>query len=213
MLKIFPRTLPLAFAISLCWLSAGLVILLILPLPAQAGKKGKAPQEIGGFVLGSAIGDYADVTESNFLKEIVVTNRYGFRKGIVSYGVCKYTDQILKIELKYENSTKEFFNELLKKFKDSYGPPDEWKGDSFGIHHVWKWRFIDERNREISLLLQHNLQDPSENTGNMVKMSYPHLLEEEQECFNQMCDEVKDDQEKQRREKIKEADWHFMIPR
>ena len=210
--KTFPSILPVGLTTASRLLAVCMVVVLVCCPTAQASKA-KAPQQVGGFVLGTAIGDYTDVTESNFLKEIVVTNRHGFRKGIVSYGVCKYTDRILKIELKYEDSSKKFFTVLLEKFKDSYGPPDEWKGDSFGIHHVWKWHFIDDQNREVSLLLQHNLQDPNENTGNMVKMSFPRLLEEEQDCFNQMCDEVKDDQEKLRREKIKEADWGFMIPR
>lgn len=194
-------------------LTGVLVILIQLLYSPGLASQAKAPQEIGGFTLGTQVGAYPDVTDSNYLKEIVITNRYGFRKGIISYGVCKYTDRILKIELKYENSSKDFFKKLLDEFKKNYGPPDEWKGDSFGILHVWKWRFIDADKRTVSLLLQHNLQDPTENTGNMVKLSFPDLMQEEQDCFNQMCDQVKDDKEKERREKMKEANWQFMIPR
>jgi hypothetical protein len=190
-----------------------LILLFAVPPAPAFSADSKVPREVGGFVLGSKISDYPDVVHSNFLKEIVVTDHLGFRKGIVSYGVCKYAGQILKIELKYADSSKKYFQKLLDEFKKSYGPPAEWKGDSFGILHVWKWYFVDQDKKAVSLLLQHNLQDPNESVGNMVKLSYPDLIQEEQECFNQMCDEAKVKHGKNLREQKHQADWDYLIPR
>lgn len=173
----------------------------------------KVPSEVGGFALGSDVNDYPDVMNTNFLKEMVVTDRHGFRKGVISYGICQYTDKILKIQLKYEDRSKEYFKKLLKRYKKEYGPPHEWKGDSFGILHVWKWHFVDEEKREVSLVLQHNLRNPNETIGNMVKLTYPTMIEDERVCFNQMCEEMKNDHDKQLLEDIKKPDWEYLIPR
>ena len=179
--------------------------------PIMAAAK-TVPQGVGGFVLGSHMKDYPEVVENNFLKETVITDWYGFRKGVISVGVCKHTDVILKIQLKYEDSIKEFFKKLLEEYKRSFGSPDEWKGDSFGILHVWKWNFVDDENRRVTLLLQHNLKNTNETIGNQVKISFPDLLQEERDCFNQFCEEQKSDQDKQRLQERKKPDWKYMIP-
>lgn len=171
------------------------------------------PKEVGGFALGADISDYPNVMQTNFLKELVVTDRYGFRKGIISYGICKHEKKILHIRLKYEDPSKKYYKQLLKKFKQKFGEPDEWKGDSFGILYIWKWYFTDEENRAVSLTLQHNLRNPNENIGNMVKLSYPKLIEEERACFNQMCEEKKGEQDKDTLETMKQPDWQYLIPR
>lgn len=171
------------------------------------------PHEVGGFSLGSDISEYPDAMDTNYLKEMVITDWRGFRKGIISYGICKHSNKILKIRFKYENSDKKYFHKLLKEFEKMYGEPDEWKGDSFGILHVWKWYFIDTDKKKVSLTLQHNLRNPNETIGNMVKLSYPDLLDEERLCFNEMCEEMKSDQDKQRLEELKKPDWQYLVPR
>lgn len=171
------------------------------------------PNQVGGFVLGSDVSEYPEAMNSNYLKEMVVTDWHGFRKGVISYGVCKYPDKIVKIDLKYEDQSKEYFLKLLAEYKKRFGAPDEWKGDSFGILHIWKWYFIDKDKKNVSLLLQHNLRNPNEAIGNVVKLSYPDLMEEERECFNQMCEEQKSEQDKTRLEEIKKPDWQFLVPR
>lgn len=184
-------------------------------LLAAAGLKAaeNVPHEVGGFVLGSDLKDYPEVVESSYLRETVVTDLYGFRKGYISVGVCKHVDKILRIRMKYEDTSKKFFKELLEEYKKHFGPPDEWKGDSFGILHIWKWYFTDTQGRQVSLLLQHNLRNTNETIGNTVKLSYPDLIEEERLCFNEMCEEHKSDMDHQRLEKMKMPDWHYMIPR
>ena len=196
------RTIVLAIA---CCLS------LINSAPVVA--KGKAPLEVGGFVLGSDVGDYPDAMNTNFLKEMVITDWHGFRKGVISYGICKYPNKIVRIELKYEDQTKEYFLKLLEEYKKQFGAPDEWKGDSFGILHIWKWYFKDSSNQTVSLLLQHNLRNPNESIGNVVKLSYTDMIDEERKCFNQMCEQKKSDKDRERLEQLKKPDWQFLIPR
>lgn len=183
-----------------------------LNVPASRAAE-TVPHEVGGFVLGSDISEYPDAMNTNYLKEMVITDWHGFRKGVISYGICKYPDKIVRIELKYEDQTKEYFQKLLDEYKKRFGAPDEWKGDSFGILHIWKWYFKDSNNQTVSLLLQHNLRNPNEAVGNVVKLSYADMMEEERECFNQMCEEKKSDQDRERLELLKKPDWQYLIPR
>lgn len=184
-----------------------------LSTPTWAAATTAIPHEVGGFALGSDISEYPDAMNTNYLKEMVITDWHGFRKGVISYGICKYPDKIVKIDLKYEDQSKEYFQMLLAEYKKRFGPPDEWKGDSFGILHIWKWFFTDSENRAVSLLLQHNLRNPNEAIGNVVKLSYPAMMEEERECFNQMCEEQKSDKDKARLEELKKPDMQYLIPR
>ena len=91
-----------------------LVLLLFFPAAIQAKE---IPVEVGGFVLGSNVTDYPDIEYSNFLKEVVIYDWHGFDKGIISYGICDSPGEIVKIKLKYEDSSKKFFKTLLKKYK------------------------------------------------------------------------------------------------
>ncbi len=181
----------------------------IFPIPALAEN---TPHEIAGIRLGTSVNDYPDIIQSNFLKEVVVTDWHGFRKGIISYGTCKHIDQILKIDMKYENKSKEFFQKLLTQFREKFGEPDKWKGDSFGIMHKWKWQFIDKEQNQVSLALQYNDKDSDETIGNMVKLAYPEKIEEERLCFITMCQSRKDHTEAARKEDLKTSDWSYLVP-
>jgi hypothetical protein len=172
-----------------------------------------APSEVGGIALGSRIDTYPDIISSNFMKEVVVTDRHGFRKGVISYGVCKYEGEILKIRLKYEDKSKSFYKTLLTKYRKKFGAPDSWNGDSFGLLHIWKWHFIDKNQNRISLNLQYNAKDPNETIGNVVKLSYPDRIEEERICFMQMCDQAHDKTDAKLMEELKKSDWSYLIPR
>jgi hypothetical protein len=186
-----------------------LIFILFFPVILQAKE---VPVEVGGFVLGSNVTDYPDIEYSNFLKEVVIYDWHGFDKGIISYGICDSPGEIVKIKLKYEDSSKKFFKTLLKKYKKKYGKPNEWKGDSFGILHVWKWKFTDKNNNRINLILQHNTKDPNENNGNMVKLYLPDQIVREQKCFTKTCDSHMEQRDKEQLKMRKIADWKYMIP-
>ena len=170
------------------------------------------PHEIAGIKLGTNVNGYPDIIRSNFLKDVVVTDWHGFRKGIISYGTCKHIDQILKIDMKYENKSREFYQKLLTEFRKKFGEPDKWKGDSFGIMHKWKWNFTDKEQNQVSLALQHNDKDSDETIGNMVKLAYPEKIEEERRCFINMCQNMKGKTEAARNDELKNSDWSHLVP-
>ena len=184
--------------------------LLATTVPASAVD---APTEIGGFKLGSDITDYPEIESSNYLREVVINDWHGFRKGIISYGTCAYPGKIIKLRMKYQDKSKKFYEELLKRYKDKYGKPTEWKGDAFGVLYVWKWRLYDKNGERVNLILQHNLQNDDENIGNVVKMSYPEREEKERICFITFCDENKTEEQKAQIKERRKPDWDYMIPR
>ena len=194
-------------------LSALLIVcLLVFCNPVQA-ETDPCPTEIGGFTLGEELEDLIGIQSSSYLKEIIVTDHYGFRKGFLLIGTCKYKDKVLRIRLKYNDSSLSFFKDLLKRYKKLYGEPDEWKGDSFGIVRIWKWYFTDDKGRKVSLSLQHNTRDSNENIGNAVKLTYSELLDEERECLNAALKAEKANLSTEELEAMKEPDWLYMIPR
>ncbi len=173
----------------------------------------EVPKEIGGFRLGEDITEYSDIEYSNYLKEVVVTDWHGFRKGVISYGICAAPGKIVRIEMKFENSSKELFDVLLKKYKEKFGKPEVWGGDAFGILSKWKWIFTDENHHTVNLILQHNLKNHNENIGNLVKLYYPEREEEERLCFIEQCQINKDEEQQQRMRERKELNWDYVIPR
>lgn len=187
-----------------------LVLLLSLPSTALAGDG--VPHEIAGIKLGDSIESYPDFEYSNFLKEIVVMDWHGFRKGVISYGICQSPGIIVRLQMKYEDSSKSFFNTLLSRFKNEYGPPHLWEGDSFGIKHIWKWQFTDKEGQRVNMILQHNTHDSNASLGNQVKIYYPEKIEEEHLCFLRMCEEIDDPQQKQRKDELKKSGWEYLIP-
>ena len=189
-----------------------IIIFSFILIPALSAA-GNAPKEIGGFKIGEDIAKYTQVESSNYLKEVVITDWYGFRKGIISYGICAYPGKIVRINLKYEDSGKNFYKKLLQEFKARFGEPAEWGGDAFGILFKWKWRFVDGNNEIVNLVLQHNLKDHRENIGNIVKLYYPAREEEERLCFNKKCELWKSDKEQAEVEKRKQMNWDYLIPK
>ncbi len=170
------------------------------------------PHEIAGISLGSNVNNYPDLITSNYLKDVVVTDWHGFRKGVISYGMCLSKDIILKIDMKYADKSKSFFTKLLKRFRHKFGEPDIWNGDSFGVKFIWKWQFIDKENNRINLKLQHNSKDSNESIGNMLKLSYPDKINKERQCFMDMCEQSKENIDKQRRDELQKSDWSFLVP-
>jgi len=172
----------------------------------------KSPSSIAGIALGSMVDNYPDIVRSNFLREVVVTDWHGFRQGVISYGECKYREQILKIDMKYQDKSKQFYRQLLEKFKEKYGEPNTWEGDSFGVMRIWKWYFEDENGEPVSLTLQYNGKNAQETIGNVVRLSYPRKMDEERLCFNAMCKMQKKQRSEQTREERQKSDWSHLIP-
>ena len=179
----------------------------------------QAPHEIAGFVLGKNIDEYRDavvlasdmpIRHRDSIHEVQIKPIPGYKSGIVSYGTCIEKGRILRIRLKYLDTSKKFYNTLLSRYKKRFGEPSEWRGDPFHIVINWKWSFTDKDGKRISLQLQHNTKDVEEKIGNTVRLSMPDAIQAEQ-----MCMEKKADASKQRQESSSGAppDWTLLIPR
>jgi len=159
----------------------------VLLTALNASAVNNAPHEIGGFRLGASIDEYEFISYRNYLKDVIIDDIGGFRKGEISYGVCDRPGEIVRIKMKYKDSSREFYDHLLKLYKEKFGKPDEFTGDAFGIVLEWKWRFTDKDDNYITVSLQHNLKNIDENIGNMVKLTMPERIKAERDCFNRQC--------------------------
>jgi hypothetical protein len=185
----------------------------------------QAPHELGGFVLGKNINEYHDnlqmetslpIRHMEYIREAEIKDIEGFKSGLIGYGVCHSPGQIVRIKLKYADSTKKFFEKLLKHFKTRFGEPDEWRGDPFHVVMAWKWSFVDKENNRISLILQHNIMDAEEKMGNAVKLTMTNLVEKESLCFKKEHSEFRKGSGKRKHQKMGTTDgvdWDRFIPR
>jgi hypothetical protein len=128
----------------------------------------EAPRQVAGFALGKDIADHKGkvkmetsipIRYMEYINEVEIRKMEGFKSGIIAYGNCDSPGRILRIKLKYTNSSKKFYNRLLNLFKTRFGKPTEWRGDSFHVVIAWKWSFTDQENNRISMILQHNTKD------------------------------------------------------
>lgn len=185
------------------------------------------PHEVGGFILGENIQKYKKMLDFStrmkvryreYLSEIEIQPIDGFKSGLIAVGDCADPGKIIRIKLKYSDSSKKFYKELLKRYKARFGEPMEYKGDPFRLFVVWKWRFFDENQNQINLILQHNLQDEDEKVGNAVKLTLVNQIDKEEKCFieKQRRNAVFEKEKKEKKEvKIPSlmTDWETLIPK
>ncbi len=174
---------------------------------------GEAPHQVGVFVLNRDIADFKDyvimetalpIRYMENIEEVEIKPIEGIKSGLIAYATCVAPGHIVRIKLKYQDSSKEFFENLLKQIKKKYGEPDEYRGDPFHIFIAWKWSFIDKDGNHISLTLQYNAQDTEEKQGNAVKLTMTNMIEEDERCYK-----IK---ELDQREKLRQRDWKVMKP-
>jgi hypothetical protein len=183
----------------------------------------KAPKQIAGLVLGGQIAKFVDLVQMDtstplrdrkYLREVRIREIDGYRTGTVSFGNCNKPGQIVRIKLKYEDTDKEFYNELLDQYKKRFGEPDEWRGDPFHVIIAWKWSFTDEDNNKISLTLQYS-RDEEYKWGNSVKMTNTTLMEQEQNCYQKKHSGNSDsrkDEPSAKQKKLNVEDYQKFIP-
>ena len=186
-------------------------ILLLIGIPGLA--LAAAPHQLGGFVLNQNIKAHEDrvimdtalpVRYAENIEEVEIKPTQGFKSGLIAYGTCSQPGNIVRIKLKYAESGKQFYNDLLKQFKKRFGEPDEYQGDVFQVVIAWKWSFTDEQNHKISLVLQHNVMDEDEKIGNAVKMTDTTLLEEDLNCYKL--------KQLDYRERLRQRKWEAVNP-
>ncbi len=184
----------------------------------------QAPHQVAGFTLGRDIAEYTEMVEMDtalpirhmkYLKEVEIKEMEGFKSGLIWYGTCARPGQIVRIKLKYADSTKKFYTKLLERFKERFGEPGEWRGDAFRVVIAWKWSFTDSENNHISMILQHNTKDEEEKKGNAVKLTVWNLIEEERGCFEKKRPESQREPRKHGHGKKGEGpvNWDRFVPR
>ena len=182
----------------------------------------QAPYEIAGFALGKNIVDYQEMIRmetmlpiryAEFLKEVEIRNIPGYKSGLITYGDCADPGRILRIKLKYADSSRQFYNKLLDRYKKRFGKPDRWRGDPFHVLVAWKWSFTDKDGNRISMILQHNIEDETKKIGNAVKLAMLNFEEEEIQCFGKKESELRVPQMDRESKAGAEPNWDLLIPR
>ena len=196
------------------------VLFLFVPGMTMAG----APNQVGGFVLGQDIKKFEDrvimdtalpVRYAENIEEVEIKFTQGFKSGLIAYGTCEKPGHIVRIKLKYADSSNKFYQKLLKSFKQRFGEPDEYRGDPFKIVDAWKWSFVNSENQSISLTLQHNTKDEEEKKGNAVKLTNTTLIEEDHLCYKRKQLDYRERlrQREWKAVKPQESEWELFIPR
>jgi len=195
-------------------------IMLLFPNNAPADK---APRKIAGLILGEQISMFVDLVQMEtsivlrdrqYLREVDIREIDGYKSGTVDFGNCSKPGQIVRIKLKYEYEDKNFYDQLLEKFKKKFGEPDEWRGDPFHVIIAWKWSFRDEKGNSISLILQHS-RDEEYKWGNSIKLTNTTLIEQERLCYEKRDQEEggsKESKSDTKRRKLSEKDYQLFIP-
>jgi hypothetical protein len=151
------------------------------------------PRHIAGFTLGANISQFKErlrmdsvipIRHMEYLAEVEAQRIEGYKSCYVLFGNCDEPGRIVKIKLKYINSERQFYDELLERFKKKFGEPSEWKGDPFQALIAWKWSFTDQHKNRIIMILQHYGGDDEEYTrGNSLRMTMRALIEKERLCY------------------------------
>jgi hypothetical protein len=198
------------------------VAVLLLSVPGSA--LAEAPHQIGGFVISQDIKKFEDqvimdtalpIRYAENFEEVEIKFTQGFKSGLIAYGTCDQPGHIVRIKLKYADSSKKFYKELLKRFKKRFGEPDEYRGDPFKIVEAWKWSFVDEQNHHISLILQHNTKDEEEKMGNAVKLTDTTQMEKDILCYKNKQLDYRERlrQREWKAVKTETSGWELFVPR
>jgi hypothetical protein len=147
---------------------------------------------VGGFILGKNISEYSDklrmettipIRHMEWINEVETKQMDGYKSGYIWYGTCSSPGRIVRITLKYADPSKKYYEKLLNIFKERFGEPSEWRGDSFHIVLAWKWSFKDEQGNRIGLELQHNTKDEEMRKGNTIKLRMVNFIADEAKCY------------------------------
>ncbi len=189
---------------------AGILAFLWIGAVCQAGQ---APHGVGGFVLHRDIAEFKDfvimetalpIRYMENIQEVEIRPIAGLKSGLIAFASCAAPGHIVRIKLKYADSSKKFFKNLLERIKDKYGAPNEYRGDAFHIVIAWKWSFVDQDGNRISMILMHNSMDSEEKKGNAIKLTMTSLMEKDRQCYlTKMFD---------KREKLRHREWKVVTP-
>jgi hypothetical protein len=197
-------------------------VLVVFPLAAVG--EGTVPRAIGSFALGQDIAELEAAVRmesvlplryQEYINEVEIKPPKGLKSGLVAYGLCAQPGKVVRIKLKYRDSSREFYDELLERIKQRFGRPSEYNGDPFHIVISWKWSFVDPSGQHISLNLAHNTRDVEEKFGNTIKLTLISAIEQERACYLKQNPAVREREADQKLllKKMTPQDWDRLVPR
>ncbi|MEF2230233.1 MAG: hypothetical protein V3571_04830 [Pseudodesulfovibrio sp.] len=172
-----------------------LLALALTAVPARAGET--LPLTLGGFTLGEDVRQYATrcdlklaspMPDAPFLTEMHLKADClpGVRGGSLTYANCKHKDRLVRIKLKFHNRGMALFEQLLDKYKQAFGDPDSYQGDTFRNVVAWQWSFT-KGDEKVSVLLMWS-RDKEMRPGVSIKMTLDSLLDSEYDCYKDKAD-------------------------
>ena len=205
-----------------------LVMMLIIGMagicpPAVAGE-GAVPRAIGPFALGQDMAELEAAVRmesvlplryQEYIHEVKIKPPKGIKSGLIAYGQCAQPGKVIRIKLKYRDSSREFYDDLLERIKQRFGRPGEYNGDPFHIVISWKWSFVDPSGQRISLNLGHNTRDVEEKFGNTIKLTLISAIEQERACYLKQNPAFRKRESDQKLilKKMTPEDWDRLVPR
>ncbi len=206
------------------WLIGLLIIALTgggLPAAAQDTS---VPQAIGPFALGQDMAELAAAVHmesalplryQEYLNEVEIQPLAGFKSGLIAYGLCAQAGKVVRIKLKYRDSSRQFYDALLARTKQRFGTPSEYNGDPFHIVISWKWSFVTPSGQRVSMNLAHNTQDVEEKFGNTIKLTQIGAIKAERNCFLRQNPVVRAREADQviPVKRMSPEDWDRLVPR
>ena len=183
----------------------------------------EVPYQIGPFILNHPITDFEKyvrmestlpVRYMEYVHEVEMKPIKGFKSGLIAYTTCENPGRIVRIKLKYADSSMKFFQTLIKKLEKRYGKSSQYRGDPFQIVVAWKWSFVDKDKNRISLIVQHNTKDEEEKMGNSIKLTLTSRIEEYKKCYEEKLGRTEDQNNPLQEIEIPELPgWDLFVPR
>lgn len=124
----------------------------------------------------------------------------GFSGGFVATGNCTGSRKVIRIKLKYSDSSEGFFNRIKSELEKRYGKPQAYLGDPFHLFISWKWRFEDQEGNVVTMILEHySGKGEDYASGTAIKLNYTSEIGKEELCFknrrSRVAPEKEDNQE------------------
>lgn len=167
-----------------------ILLFVLIPFSVQAQE---IPLSLAGITLGediSTVSSKCDMTtdimlpQARHLNEVNLLPQFvpGVMRGTVAYANCAQKGRIVRIKLRLDDPSRSFFQELLRRYRNKFGKPEEWRGDPFQRVISWKWSFVDDGGTRVGLELTHSM-DEDFKMGNSIKFTLRSLWDEEAACL------------------------------
>ncbi len=168
-----------------------LSVILLFSSSAFAGED--APLSLAGIHLGDDFHKYEHLlrmehagamADAVFLNEALIRTGaiHGVRGGSVIWGNCANSGKVLRVKIKFADTSEELFKKLLVRFEEHFGEPTRYQGDSFRNVIAWEWEIADDDGRHVRIQLMYSV-DPSVRPGVSIKMTDQTLLDLEFACY------------------------------